>query len=133
MCGRASSNSRQSACLRPALPFGNRCEHQQDSAVGKIGAGDDILDPVENDGSGGRKQNFVLIGEQPTCRKGTAARQTAEGIRQPGRQAAEIVEGQDVAVAGRDEQLPLIARQRPHRRHAGVDQRPQELREDGLR
>jgi hypothetical protein len=37
------------------LPFGSRCKHQQDSAVGKIGAGDDILDPIENDGSGGRK------------------------------------------------------------------------------
>jgi hypothetical protein len=48
--------------LRPALPFGNRREHQQDSAVGKIGAGDDILDPIENDGAGGDKQNFVLIG-----------------------------------------------------------------------
>src|SRR5262245_51957039 len=74
--------------LQPALPFGNRCEHQQDSAVGKIGAGDDILDPVENDRSGGGKQNFVLIGEQPTRGKCTAARQAAEGIRQPGRQAA---------------------------------------------
>ena len=60
--------------LRPALPFGNRCERQQDGAVGKIGAGDDILDAVENDGSGGGKQNFVLISEQPTCRKrGTGA------------------------------------------------------------
>jgi len=39
------------------------------------------------DGSGGGKQNFVLIGEQPTGRKSTAARQTAEGVRQPGRQA----------------------------------------------
>ena len=56
--------------FRAALPFGNRCEHQQDRAIGKIGAGDNILDPVENDGSGSRKQNFVLIGEQPTCRKG---------------------------------------------------------------
>src|SRR5215471_17703805 len=80
--------------LRPALPFGNRSERQQDSAVGKIGAGDDIFDSVENDRSGGRKQNFVLIGEQPAGRKGTAARQSAEGIRQPGRQAAEIVESQ---------------------------------------
>ena len=26
------------------------CEPQQDSTVGKIGAGDDILDPVEDDG-----------------------------------------------------------------------------------
>jgi hypothetical protein len=76
--------------LRPALPFGNRCEHQEDSAVGKIGAGDDLLDRVENDGAGGAKQNFVTIGEQPTCGKGTAARQGAEGIRQPGWQAAEI-------------------------------------------
>jgi hypothetical protein len=36
-----------------------------------------------------------------------------------------------VAVAGRNKQLSLIARQGPHRRHAGVDQRPQKLREDG--
>ena len=71
--------------LRPALPFGNRSERQQDSAVGKIGAGNDILDPVEDDRSGGRKQNFVLIGEQPTCGEGTPAGQPAEGIRQPGR------------------------------------------------
>src|SRR6478752_5806776 len=119
--------------LRPALMFGNRCEHQQDSAVRKIGTSNDLLDPVENDGSGGGKQNFVLIGEQPTGRKSTTAGQTAEGVRQPGRQAAEIVEGKDVAVAGSDEQLPLIARQRPHRRNVGVDQPPQELREDGLR
>src|SRR6478752_2232294 len=67
--------------LRPALPFGNRCEHQQDSAVGKIGTSNDLLDPVENDGSGGGKQNFVLIGEQATGRESTAARQTAEGVR----------------------------------------------------
>ena len=71
---------------------------------------------------GGRKQNFILIGEQPTCRKGTTACKAAEGIREPGRQAAEIVEGQDVAVAGRNEQLSLIARQGPHRRHVGIDQ-----------
>src|SRR6516164_3721279 len=90
--------------LRPTLPLGNRCEPQYDSAIGKIGAGNDILDPVEDDGSGRGKQDFILIAEQPTCGKGTAARQSAEGIRQPGRQAAEIVESQDVAVAGRDEQ-----------------------------
>src|ERR1700745_534951 len=88
--------------LRPALPFGNRCEHQQDSAVRKIGTSNDLLDPVENDGSGGGKQNFVLIGEQPTSREGTPARQTAEGVRKPRRQAAEIIEGEDVAIAGRD-------------------------------
>jgi len=40
--------------LRSALPFGNRGEHQQDSAVGKVRAGDDILDAVEN--TGGRRQ-----------------------------------------------------------------------------
>src|SRR6516162_11854678 len=87
--------------LRPSLPLGNRCKHQQDSAVGKVGAADDILDAIENDRPGGGKKNFVLIGEQPTCREGTATRQPAEGIRQPGRQATEIVEGEDVAVAGR--------------------------------
>src|SRR5215467_3734337 len=36
---------------------------------------------VENDGARGGKKNFVLIREQPTCGKGTAARQAAEGIR----------------------------------------------------
>jgi hypothetical protein len=55
------------------LSFGNRCEHQEDSAVCKIGASNDLLDPVENDGSGGGKQNFFLIGEQPTGRKSAAA------------------------------------------------------------
>jgi hypothetical protein len=83
---------------------------------------------AERDVTGGGKQDFVLISEQPTGRKSTAARQTAEGVRQPGRQAAEIVEGEDVAVAGRDEQLALIARQRPHRRRAGIDQGSQEFR-----
>src|SRR6266542_1295989 len=91
--------------LWPALPLGYRCERQHDSAVGKIGAGDDILDSVENDGSGGCKQNFILIGEQPTCGEGPAARQTAEGIRQPRRQPAKIIKGQDMTVAGCDEQL----------------------------
>src|SRR6476469_9092213 len=90
--------------LRPALPFGNRCEHQQNSAIRKIGTSNDLLDPVEYDGSCAGKQDFVLIGEQATGRKSTAARQTAEGVRQPGRQAAEIVEGKDVDVAGNDEQ-----------------------------
>jgi hypothetical protein len=81
MCGRASSNSRRSACS------GRRCRAaigasvSRIARVGKIGAGDDILDPVENDGAGGGKQNFVLIGEQPTCREGTAAGQAANGIR----------------------------------------------------
>jgi hypothetical protein len=83
--------------LRPALPFGDWRECQQDSAVGKIGADDDILDPVENNGAGEGKKNFVLIGEQPTRGKGTATRQPAEGIRQPRRQATEIVEGQGPA------------------------------------
>src|SRR6516164_520563 len=118
--------------LWPALPLGYRCEHQQDSAVGKVGAGNDILDAVENDGACSHKQNFVLIAEQPTCGKGTTARQAAEGIRQPGWQAAEVVESQDVAVAGRNEQLPLIARQGAHWRHAWVDHRSQEFREDGF-
>jgi len=66
--------------LRSASPFGDRCERQQDSAIGEIGAGHDILDPIENDGSRGRKENFILIGEQPTCGEGTPAGQPAEGI-----------------------------------------------------
>jgi len=41
--------------------------------------------PLKNDGAGGGKKNFILIGEQPTWGKGTAARQAAEGIGQPGR------------------------------------------------
>src|SRR5262249_52181753 len=59
-------------------------EHQQDSPVDEVGAADDILDPVEDDGSGDRKEDFTLIGEQPTGREGTAARQPAEDVRYPG-------------------------------------------------
>jgi len=47
--------------LGPALPFGNRCEHQQDSAVRKIGTSNDLLDPVENDGSGGGTSQASII------------------------------------------------------------------------
>jgi hypothetical protein len=42
------------------LPFGNRREHEQDSAVCKIGASNDLLDPVENDGSGGGKNDEMI-------------------------------------------------------------------------
>ena len=69
--------------LRPTLMLGNRRKHQQDGAVGKIGRVMISSMPLRMT-PGGRKQNFVLIGEQPTCRKGTSARKTAEGIRQQG-------------------------------------------------
>ena len=42
--------------LWPALMFANGCKRQQDRAIGKIGAGDDILDSVEDDGSCGRNR-----------------------------------------------------------------------------
>src|SRR5258708_38133374 len=98
--------------LRPALPLGNRREHEQDSAVRKIGTSNDLLDPIENEGSGGGKQNFVLIGERPPGRKSTAAPQAAEGARQPGRKAAEMAAEEDPPLARPDDQLALIAHHR---------------------
>jgi hypothetical protein len=97
MCGRASSNSRQSAFS------GRRCRSAIGASISKTArsarSGRVMTSsmPIEDDRTGGGKQNFVLIGEKSTGRKGAAARQPAEGIRQPGRQAAEIVEGQNVA------------------------------------
>ena len=38
-------------------------------------------------------------------------------------QAGEIIEGEQVAVVGRDHQLPLFARERPYRGGIGVDRR----------
>ena len=52
-----------SLVLRPGSTQVKDPVTKQSRSVGKIGAGDDILDPIENDGSGGGKQNFVLIGE----------------------------------------------------------------------
>jgi hypothetical protein len=46
--------------FRSASPFGDRCERQQDSAIGEIGAGDNVLDPVENDGSGMPAGRYAL-------------------------------------------------------------------------
>jgi hypothetical protein len=43
MCGRASSNSRQSAVSGRRCRSANRCEHQQDGAVGKIGTGYNVV------------------------------------------------------------------------------------------
>ena len=60
--------------LRTALRFGDRVKRQQDGAVGEIGPGDDILDAVENDRPGGRKQHLVLIGVELADREGAAAR-----------------------------------------------------------
>ena len=79
MRGRASSKSCHSVFSGSALRFGDRVERQQDGAVGQIGPGDDVLDAVENDRPGGRKQHLVLVGvELPDC-EGAAARRAGRG------------------------------------------------------
>jgi hypothetical protein len=55
---------------------------------------------------------------------GTAGRESAERVGNPRWQARYIVEGEHMAVAGGDEQVAVLARQRPQGRGVGIEQRP---------
>ena len=105
---------------------------QKERPVGEIGAGDDILDAVENDRAGSVEQHLVLVGVELADREAAAARQPAKRVGEPRRQGGQIVKCQHMAVVGGDEEIALFARQGPHRGGIGIDQRPQHLREHGL-
>ena len=96
-------------------------------AVGEIGAGDDILDAVENDRAGGLEQHLVLVGVELAHREAAAARQPAERVGEPCAAGGQVVKGQHMAVVGGDEEIALLARQRPDRGGVGIDKRPQHL------
>ena len=87
-----------------------------------------ILPWIERGGHGSQGVTWIgccSAGDRGRCSSFAAPLVISDAWIGPTGQAADIVEGEDVAVAGRDEQLALIAGQRPHRCHARVDQRPQ--------
>ncbi len=69
-----------------------------------------------------------LIGVELAHGETAAARQAAKRVREPGSQARDIVECEHVTVVGRDEQLPLVARECPDRSDVRIDERSQHLR-----
>ena len=72
---------------------------------------------------------LLLIGVELAHRETAARGEPAERVGNPGGQARHVVEGEHMAVAGRDEQVAILARQGPKRRGVGIEQRPQDRRE----
>ena len=92
----------------------------------------DILDAVQQDRACGFKQHLLIVGVELPHGEAAAGREPAERVGEPVGQAGEIIEGEQIAVVGGDHQLALLARERPHRGGVGVDQRLEQLGEDGL-
>jgi hypothetical protein len=100
---------------------------QKDGAVRQIRPRDDVFDAVQNGRPGSLKQNLVLVGLELADRKAAAARKAAQGIGDPMWKIGQIVESQEMAIAGGDEQIAFFPRYRPDRRRVGVDQRPEDF------
>ena len=133
MRGRSTSKAAHNSCFRAAAFLWDRLQGQEYGAIGQIGPGHDILDPVQDHRAGGVEQHFVLVGVELAHREAAACGETAERVGYPGRQARHIVEGEHMAVAGGDEQVAILARQGPQRRGVGIEQRPQDRREGRFR
>jgi hypothetical protein len=82
----------------------------EDGSVGKISAGYVILDSIEDDRPTCVEQNFILIGIELAQREPATCCQPAQGVAQPSWQAGDIIESQDVAVGGGNEQIPVVTR-----------------------
>jgi hypothetical protein len=88
-----------------------------------------VLDPVEDHGARRIEQNFILIGVKLPHREAASRGKAAQRVGNPGGQARHIVEGEHMTVARGDEEIAILARQRPQRRGIWVEQRPKDRRE----
>ena len=95
--------------------------------VPQIRPADHLLDAVQQDGARRVKQNLLIIGVKLPYREAAAGCKTAEGVGKPIGQAGQVVECEDIAVVGRNHQLALLARERPHRGGIGINQRLEQL------
>ena len=64
---------------------------------------------------------------QPPAGHMRTARKPAECIGEPRGQTGQVIEGEQMAIVGRDHQFAFLARQRSDCRHIGIYQRPNEL------
>ena len=111
----------------------DRLQRQEHGAIGEVGPRHDVLDAVQDHRPGGVEQYFVLIGIKLAHREAAAGGEPAERVGNPGGQARHVVEGEDMAIAGGDEQVAILARQGAQGRGVRIEQRPQDRREGGLR
>ena len=131
MRGRSIPNSRQSSASErlfvSAIGAG-----QKNGSIAQIRPTDHLFDAVQQDGARCLEQHLLIIGVELPDGEAAPGRNTAEGIGEPVGQGGKVVEGEEIAVVGRNHQLALLAREPPHGGDIGVDQRLEQLREDGL-
>ena len=118
--------------LRTPLRLGNGRQGQKNRPVAQIRPADHLLDAVQQDRARRFKQHLLIVGVELPYGEAAAGREPAEGVGEPVGQAGEIVECEEIAVIGGNHQLALLARERPHRGGIGIDQRLEQLGEDGL-
>jgi hypothetical protein len=121
MRGRSIPNSRQSSASERLFVSAIGAKVRK-MARSQIRPADHLLDAVQQDGARRVRQNLLIIGVKLPYREAAAGRQAAEGVGKPIGQAGQVVECEDIAVVGRNHQLALFARERPHRGGVGVDQ-----------
>jgi hypothetical protein len=120
--------------LAPKLGLGtpvllaNRPQGQKNRPIGQIQPANDILDAVQEGGARRLEQHLFIIRVELPDRETALARKPAERIREPGSQAGQVIEGEEVAVLGGNHQFALLTRECSDRGHIRVDQRPEELR-----
>jgi hypothetical protein len=71
-------------------------QRQHDCSIGKIGSCDHILDAIEEHRPRRFKQHFGVVSVELAHREAAAAREPAEPVREPGRQARDVVESERI-------------------------------------
>ena len=133
MRGRSASNAAHNSCLGAAPFLRDRLQREEHGTVGEIGPRHDVLDAVQDHRPGGVEQYLVLVGVKLAHREAAAGGQPTERVGNPGGQARHVVEGEHMAVARGDEQVAVLAWQRPQWRGVRIEQRPQDRRKGRLR
>ena len=118
--------------LRTPLRLSNGRQGQKNRPVPQIRPADHLLDAVQEDRACCFKQHLLIVGVELPYGEAAAGGEAAEGVGEPVGQAGQIVEREQIAVIGGNHQLALLARERPHRGGIGIDQRLEQLGEDGL-
>jgi hypothetical protein len=118
--------------LRSPLCLIDWWQRKEKRAVGQIRPADHVLDAVEENRPRGLKQNLLVIRIEPPHGQAAATREPTERIREPKGHAGEIVERKDMSIVRCDHELPFVAGERPYGCYIGIDQRPEQLRENGF-
>ena len=102
--------------LAPVLRLGsplrlrNRLEHNLDHASREISARSQIGNAIQHDRAGALEDDLFGVAVMLARAEAGAGRERAQGVRQPMRDLRHVVEGEDMAVAGGDDQIVLVAR-----------------------